>query len=241
MPITFAERERGASKMSSSIVREALWRVTVWGVRRAGRRCAALSAGDRWPQDARARRPAERLSTLRTLGFAAAGALLLVIVEITVFVLVAHAIGWWWAVLAGIVTIVLGGILPNAKGSGRGSGSGPRSAKAAHPAVRPAPASPGSPAALLLLAPGFVTDAAGLLLLIPPVRAFAGRQVRRATEARISAAAAGDLFGPRIVKATRADPPVAGPARQQPGGGEVLQGEVVEGDVIDPQHRHHNA
>lgn len=31
VPITFAERERGASKMSSKIVREALWRVTVWG------------------------------------------------------------------------------------------------------------------------------------------------------------------------------------------------------------------
>ncbi|MDT5035702.1 MAG: dolichol-phosphate mannosyltransferase [Micromonosporaceae bacterium] len=33
VPITFAERERGASKMSSSIVREALLRVAVWGVR----------------------------------------------------------------------------------------------------------------------------------------------------------------------------------------------------------------
>ena len=33
VPITFAERERGASKMSSSIVREALMRVTVWGLR----------------------------------------------------------------------------------------------------------------------------------------------------------------------------------------------------------------
>jgi dolichol-phosphate mannosyltransferase len=31
VPITFAERERGASKMSSSIVREAFWRVGVWG------------------------------------------------------------------------------------------------------------------------------------------------------------------------------------------------------------------
>jgi dolichol-phosphate mannosyltransferase len=31
LPIRFAERERGASKMSSSVVREALWRVTVWG------------------------------------------------------------------------------------------------------------------------------------------------------------------------------------------------------------------
>lgn len=33
VPITFAERERGASKMSSSIVGEALWRVTCWGAR----------------------------------------------------------------------------------------------------------------------------------------------------------------------------------------------------------------
>jgi dolichol-phosphate mannosyltransferase len=33
MPITFADRERGTSKMSSAVVREALWRVTVWGTR----------------------------------------------------------------------------------------------------------------------------------------------------------------------------------------------------------------
>jgi len=33
VPITFTDRERGASKMSSSVVREALVRVTVWGVR----------------------------------------------------------------------------------------------------------------------------------------------------------------------------------------------------------------
>jgi glycosyltransferase involved in cell wall biosynthesis len=33
VPITFVEREAGASKMSGGIVREALWRVTVWGAR----------------------------------------------------------------------------------------------------------------------------------------------------------------------------------------------------------------
>lgn len=32
VPITFAERVRGESKMSRAIVAEALWRVTVWGV-----------------------------------------------------------------------------------------------------------------------------------------------------------------------------------------------------------------
>jgi apolipoprotein N-acyltransferase len=38
VPITFVERERGNSKMSKSIVAEALWRVTVWGAQyRLGR------------------------------------------------------------------------------------------------------------------------------------------------------------------------------------------------------------
>ncbi len=37
VPITFVEREQGASKMSGSIVREALWMVTKWGgARRLG-------------------------------------------------------------------------------------------------------------------------------------------------------------------------------------------------------------
>jgi dolichol-phosphate mannosyltransferase len=39
VPITFVEREHGASKMSRAIVTEALWRVTVWGVEQ---RLAAL-------------------------------------------------------------------------------------------------------------------------------------------------------------------------------------------------------
>jgi dolichol-phosphate mannosyltransferase len=44
VPISFVEREFGTSKMSGSIVREALWRVTLWGIAhrfgqlRAGRR-----------------------------------------------------------------------------------------------------------------------------------------------------------------------------------------------------------
>lgn len=38
VPITFVERQRGRSKMSGAIVREALWRVTAWGARRLLRR-----------------------------------------------------------------------------------------------------------------------------------------------------------------------------------------------------------
>lgn len=43
VPITFTDRERGESKMSGAIVREALWRVTQWGARhRAGQVRRAL-------------------------------------------------------------------------------------------------------------------------------------------------------------------------------------------------------
>ena len=44
VPITFVERERGESKMSRAIVAEALWRVTVWGLRsRRSRRATRRS------------------------------------------------------------------------------------------------------------------------------------------------------------------------------------------------------
>jgi dolichol-phosphate mannosyltransferase len=33
VPITFVEREYGTSKMSRTIVAEALWQVTTWGAR----------------------------------------------------------------------------------------------------------------------------------------------------------------------------------------------------------------
>ncbi|MFY1702279.1 MULTISPECIES: polyprenol monophosphomannose synthase [Micromonospora] len=46
VPITFAERERGASKMSPLIVAEALWRITGWAVR--DRRRAPVRQV-RWP------------------------------------------------------------------------------------------------------------------------------------------------------------------------------------------------
>ena len=36
VPITFAERERGQSKMSSDIIREAFWQVAVWGAQSRG-------------------------------------------------------------------------------------------------------------------------------------------------------------------------------------------------------------
>jgi dolichol-phosphate mannosyltransferase len=47
VPITFVERERGESKMSGAIVREALWRVTQWGAVRRADELRALVRGGR--------------------------------------------------------------------------------------------------------------------------------------------------------------------------------------------------
>ena len=44
VPITFTERERGQSKMSGDIIREALIRVTKWGLRRRGTQLRSLFA-----------------------------------------------------------------------------------------------------------------------------------------------------------------------------------------------------
>ncbi len=50
VPIRFEERQLGASKMSGSIVKEALWRVTVWGAKsRAASIRNAFKPKTQWP------------------------------------------------------------------------------------------------------------------------------------------------------------------------------------------------
>ncbi|MFI5907790.1 FxsA family protein [Dactylosporangium sp. NPDC051541] len=163
---------------------------------------------------------------MRGLGWAAVGAFLLVIAEITVFVLVAQAIGWLWAILIGLATTIVGFMLVKREGVRAW-----RRFRAALGEGRPAGGEvsdgvTGLLGALLLIIPGYLTDAAGLLLLAPPVRHLADRQVRRVAERRISPAAAGDLFGPRVVRAER------GPATPPPAAGDS-PAEIVEGEIVD--------
>ncbi|MGK5440591.1 polyprenol monophosphomannose synthase [Micromonospora sp. URMC 105] len=49
VPITFAERERGASKMSPLIVAEALWRITTWALRDRAAAWPGRRVAGRWP------------------------------------------------------------------------------------------------------------------------------------------------------------------------------------------------
>ncbi|MEU7074379.1 FxsA family membrane protein [Streptomyces narbonensis] len=72
---------------------------------------------------------------------------------------------------------------------------------------------------LLLMIPGLVSDAAGLLLLIPQVRSFLGRYAEKAVERRMTAAPPGSLQDAfQQARIHRPD-------------GKVVQGEVVREDA----------
>ncbi|UUN25732.1 FxsA family membrane protein [Streptomyces sp. FIT100] len=78
---------------------------------------------------------------------------------------------------------------------------------------------------LLLMLPGLISDAAGLLLLVPPVRAALGRFAERSIERRVRKAAPGSLGDAfRQARIHRPD-------------GKVVQGEVIREDVPPPQRR----
>ncbi|MFJ8821843.1 FxsA family membrane protein [Streptomyces sp. NPDC102467] len=80
-------------------------------------------------------------------------------------------------------------------------------------------------AGLLLMIPGLVTDAFGLLLLVPPVRAALSRYTERAIERKMSTAGQG-TFGGAFQQ-----------ARMKQSGSTVIQGEVVREDENPGSHR----
>ncbi|WMX48042.1 FxsA family membrane protein [Streptomyces roseicoloratus] len=72
---------------------------------------------------------------------------------------------------------------------------------------------------LLLMIPGLISDAIGLLLLVPPVRAAVGRLAERVVERRMAAAPPGSLQG------------AFQQARMRMPDGKVVQGEVIREDA----------
>lgn len=75
---------------------------------------------------------------------------------------------------------------------------------------------------LLLMLPGLISDVAGLLLLLPPVRSALGRHTERSLERRMRAAAPGSL-GDAFQQARIHRPD-----------GKVVQGEVIRQDATQP-------
>ncbi len=168
----------------------------------------------------------------RRVALAPLGLLITAVVEIAVFVLVASAVGAGWAVLAVALASLVGLVLLRREGVRAWRGFRAAAEGGRPPGRQVADGLVGLIGALLLAVPGFVTAVAGLLLLVPPLRQVAGVGVRRAAERRVSAAVAGDLFGPRRVRVRRGAPAAAEPAVSvQPGA--PVTGEIVEGEIVD--------
>ncbi len=122
------------------------------------------------------------------------------IAELIVAIGVASVVGWWWVLVAFVVCIPAGiGIMRyGAMATGRtwsaavatlrpdGAGASPPLAVEAgpgRPAASPASAAQRSlliPAGALIAVPGFLTDIAGLVLLLPPVRRLIARRLEAA-------------------------------------------------------------
>ncbi|MFE7126840.1 FxsA family membrane protein [Streptomyces sp. NPDC057617] len=78
---------------------------------------------------------------------------------------------------------------------------------------------------LLIMLPGLITDVAGLLLLVPPVRTALGRYAERSLERRMATAAPPGSLGDAFQQ-----------ARMRRPDGKVVQGEVIRHDEHGPRH-----
>jgi UPF0716 protein FxsA len=179
------------------------------------------------------------------------------IIEVVAFVLVANAIGWGWAVLLVIATSILGSLLMRREGVRAWT----RFRNVAAAGERPGPhltrAFIGLMGAFLLMVPGFVTDVIGAALLLPPVRAVAGRAVAGFASRRLPSATMGEYFGPRRVRVKVGKPTpggsaseavaddhlgTSGPVSATSSGGHgdttstaASGAEILEGEIIDPR------
>jgi UPF0716 protein FxsA len=138
---------------------------------------------------------------------------------------VVHAVGAGWALLLLVASSILGFALLRREGVRGWRAFRSAAEEGRPPGPQVSHSLVGLLGALLLAVPGFITAAAGLLLLIPPVRALARHGMERATARRVPPAVAGDLFGPRRVRVRPGTPvdedvPVTTP-------GPAIEGEIV--------------
>lgn len=130
------------------------------------------------------------------------------VLELWVFVQVANAIGFGWALLAAVGVSVGGAWLVKHQGLAVGRRLQDRLARGEAPDKEVADGAILLVAGLLLLFPGFVTGAAGLLLLLPPVRALLRPRLRARRRVIVATYGAG-----RVVDTTATD--AAAPPRAE--------------------------
>ncbi len=145
--------------------------------------------------------------------------------EVFVVILVASQLGWALTILLMLATSLLGGWVLRREG--------PRSWRAFRTDLRER-RPPGASATdgllvlvggVLMVAPGFISDVIGALLVAPGTRRVASGWAQSLLARRLSPSAATSLFGPRTVRVR------TGPPEQTPPPGPAAP---IEGEIIDP-------
>ncbi|MGD0198969.1 MAG: FxsA family protein [Solirubrobacteraceae bacterium] len=130
----------------------------------------------------------------------------LFVLEVFVFIEVGQAIGWLWAVALLIGTSLVGAQLLRIQGRAALARVSTAVSERRAPGRAALDGALGFAGALLLVVPGFVTDAAGVLLLFPPTRILARRSLGRHYGGRIMRVVASTgRFAPRGGAARPAD------------------------------------
>jgi len=140
------------------------------------------------------------------------------LIEIALFIKVGGLIGLWPTIAIVLLTAAAGTMLLRAQGLAALGQVQTRLQAGENPAPALAHGALILVAGLLLLTPGFFTDALGLLLLVPPVRAA----VIRLAAARMTVVHAGAAFGQR---------PGSGPHRDPSASPGTVDGEY---EVVEP-------
>jgi UPF0716 protein FxsA len=172
---------------------------------------------------------AGKRSAGRRLRWAPLGVLGLMATEVAAFVALGSLVGYALTVLLVVVASLLGLVLLRREGLRAWRGFRDAVEAGAPPGPRVTDGVVGLGGALLLATPGLVTGVAGAVLLAPPVRGLTRRRVRVRAERRMSSAEAGEVFGPRRVRAQRSgSEPVSATDL------EVVEGEIVDGAPPPP-------
>jgi UPF0716 protein FxsA len=105
--------------------------------------------------------------------------------EVAAFIVVGHAIGWLWTVLLLLGTSLLGWQLLRIQGRAAIERVSLAVSERSAPGRAALESVLGFLGAVLLVVPGFVTDALGVLLLFAPTRALARRALSRRYAGRV--------------------------------------------------------
>ncbi len=174
--------------------------------------------------------PAPQRRGLRPTRIAAALFLLVPIIEIMVIIAVGHAIGAWPTFLLLVATSALGAWLIRGEGGRAWRALGQALGDGRMPARELADGVVVLVGGTLLLVPGFVTDVAGLLLVLPFTRPVA-RSMLESVIGRHLVAQVDLQRGPTVTERPaweQAEPP-RGPRRSE-SSDEVVQGEIIDED-----------